>query len=75
MKKIGPYLSVPNKYVPRMQDAIDADTENGVQWLNQINSKQLNEVAPTVLAMAFLIEEERDKLKKELKKLLRNLNS
>lgn len=62
MKNIGPILQVPEDYVPRMQDAIETDTEAGAHWLSNHKAEEINRLCPTILAMAALIEKERDEL-------------
>lgn len=70
MRKIGPWLQVSRKgYITNMQDAIDADTESGVAWMNDEAHERLSRVAPTILEMARLIEKERNELARQLRKL------
>lgn len=71
--RIGVML-VNQDYVPNMQDAYDADTESGAQWLNDQASVELCNKYPTVVAMAGLIEKERNKLKHEVQRLQRLLS-
>lgn len=66
MKQIGPFLSVADDYLPRMQDALEADWESGAHWLNNAKGDEINRLCPTILAMAFLIEQQRDELLREL---------
>lgn len=60
MKHIGPILSVADDYEPRMQDALETDTESGAHWLGNAKAEEINKLCPTILAMAALIEHERD---------------
>jgi len=62
MKNIGPYMKVPDDYLPNMQDAYECDCETGSHELNNIAARQLNQEWPTVMAMAALIEQQRDEL-------------
>jgi hypothetical protein len=67
MKRIGPYLTVSDdNYLPRMQDAYDTDNERGSHALNNHASEMLGKQWPTVLAMAALIEQQRDELLEKL---------
>lgn len=70
MKKIGPYLTVQDDFIPNMQDAYSADNERGSHHLNNAASEQLNQDWPTVIAMAALIEKQRDLLIGALKDIL-----
>lgn len=63
MKKIGRHLTVPDNFVPNMQAAYEADNERGSHQLNNEASERLNLEWPTVIAMAALIERERDELR------------
>lgn len=68
-RKIGPWLSVWPHFEHNMQTAYDTDCEAGSHWLNEAKSDLLNREFPTVVAMARLIEEERNQLKKQLRQL------
>lgn len=71
--KIGPILTVYEPdYVPKLIDAILADNERGSHWLNNEAADRLRREWPTLLAMAELIEKERDELKDDLKQLTEN---
>lgn len=72
MRKIGPILTVPDDFIPNMQDAYSADNERGSHHLNNEASKQLNRDWPTVIAMAALIEAERDSYRAAM---LREINA
>lgn len=69
--RIGPRLMVRRGTTLRMQMAYDTDMEKGAHWLNNAASEQLNGDFPTIVAMAGLIENERDQLKRKLRQLKR----
>jgi len=61
--KIGPFLTVcRDEYIPNMVDAFVADNENGSHHLNNKAAEKLKAQWPTLLAMAELIEKQRDAL-------------
>lgn len=68
-RQIGPLLQQASGEPLTMQAAYDTDVETGVRWMNEALSKELNEKFPTVVAMAGMIEQERDKYRREAKRL------
>lgn len=70
---IGPHLQVPRGATLRMQAAYETDMETGSHYLNNAASERLNSEFPTVVAMAGLIENERDQLKRKLQQLRRQI--
>lgn len=71
--RIGPILQVKPGTVLRMRLAYDTDMEKGSHWLNNAASEQLNADFPTIVAMAGLIENERDELRRKLRRIQRQL--
>lgn len=67
--KIGPWLQVAPGFVPNMQTAYDTDCEEGSHWFSEEKCELLGREFPTVVAMARLIEGERNQLKKQLRQL------
>jgi hypothetical protein len=70
MKTIG-IMTVPDDFRTNMQSAFEADGEFGSHNLNNAMSRDLSQNWPTVLAMARLIEVERDNLLNEVALLKR----
>lgn len=75
--KIGPVLTVntDDGYLPTMQDAYDTDGEKGAHWLNNAAADEFAKSYPTVIAMARLIEKQRDALLSKLKEANLDLSS
>jgi hypothetical protein len=76
MLKIGPRLQVNRDgFVPNMQDAYETDMEWGSHALNNYFSEKFARDFPTIMAMAWLVEEDRDSLKRKVAKLERQLKA
>lgn len=70
MIKIGPILTIHSReFLPNMVEALCSDNERGSHHLNNLASEQLKREWPTVLAMADLIEKQRDALLKNLEEI------
>lgn len=69
LRQIGPVLQMDKSEPLTMQTAYETDCETGAQFTNDLKSKELDEKFPTICAMAELIEKERDKYKREVKRL------
>jgi hypothetical protein len=68
--KIGSLTVLQEKgYIPNMCDAFEADLESGSHRLSNEQSERFNRDYPTILAMAHLIEKQRDYLMIEMVKL------
>jgi hypothetical protein len=69
MRKIGPFLSLAIDEPLTMQTAYETDFESGSHWHSNALAKECNRQFPTIIAMAALIEKERDRLQAEVDRL------
>lgn len=70
-RRIGPYLKLKHGSTLWIQTAIECDLECGSRWLAEVKAMRMNKEFPTIIAMAGLIEKERDSLRRRLRRLQR----